>query len=173
MWGPGTPCPAWPSTWAIPRCTTRRRNSGLTFTAKFIIHSERLRPDQRLKCPANGSMRRCAGATLEELFLAHAGGDGYVEEAHHHLVPGLVAPNHSSIGIGIMRVVGGVVVPGNRLQLGAGGQKTRLRQAIAELPVKIPIHLEQRFHPPIGMNQVVLKALAAQMHVGEKAEQGA
>src|SRR6185437_15540323 len=88
---------------------------------------------------ANRSWSGCRRRWMasEKLLLAHAGGNGHVEKADHHFIPGLLAPDHGGVGIGIVRVVCGIVVPGDGLQPGSGLHKPRLDELVAELPVKI------------------------------------
>ena len=63
----------------------------------------------------------------------------YVEKSDHHFVVGLIAPADGGVGIGIVGIIFGIVVPGDGLQHGAGGQRQGLGEAIAELPVEIVI----------------------------------
>ena len=110
----------------------------------------------------------------EELLFIHVGGDSDVEEADHHLFVGLAAPADFYVGIGIMRVVLGVVVPRDGLEFGSGFKEARLGQAIAELPVKVVVvQAQQRLSAAIGMNDVVFEGLAAQVHVRKEAEERA
>ncbi len=41
----------------------------------------------------------------KELLLVDAGIHRHIEESHHHLGPGLLAPCHRGVGIGIVRIV--------------------------------------------------------------------
>lgn len=119
---------------------------------------------------------RSFGADEEVLFV-DGGGDGDVEEADHHFVGGLVAPADGDVGIGIVRIAFGVVEPGDGLEFGSTLQGKRLGEAIAQLPVKIVIHAEERLDgfAALGfvVDDVVFEFFAAQMHVREKAEKGA
>src|SRR5277367_2581246 len=115
-------------------------------------------------------LRRIAGAD-EEVGLVEIGAHGYVEEADHHFVVGLIAPADGGVGIGIVRIILGIVVPGDGLQHGAGGQWERLGKAITQLPVEIVIDAEERFGGFIGAQNIVFEAFSAQVHVREKTEQ--
>lgn len=56
----------------------------------------------------------------KELLFIHAGGYGHVKETDHHFFIGLAAPHHRLVGIGIVRVVVGIVILGHRLQSRSG-----------------------------------------------------
>ncbi len=71
-----------------------------------------------------------------------------------------------------MRVVGRVVVPGNRSELRSGLEQSRLRQSITQLPVEVVVDAQQHFNAPIVMNNVVFKSFSPEMHVREQAQQG-
>ena len=121
----------------------------------------------------------------EEVLFVDIGGDGDVEEADHHFVVGLVAPADGNGWVGIMRIVFGVVEPGDGLEFRAGLEEERLGEAIAQLPVKIVVDAEEGFDRvmrgvmhgaggrAVGMNDVVFEFFAAQVHVRKKAEQEA
>src|SRR5690348_6281276 len=108
--------------------------------------------------------------TRKELMLIHGRGYRHIEEAHHHLVVSLIAPDHGAVGIRIVWIVGGVVVPRDGLQFGSGLDEPRLGKPIAELPIKIIIHAKQSFAVPAGDQQVVLESLAPKVHVRKEAE---
>ena len=109
---------------------------------------------------------------VEELPFVHDCWDGYVEESHHHFVGGLISPGDGLGRIGVVRIVFGIVVPGNGAQFRSRLDDSRLSQAIAQLPVKMIIDPQEGFDAAVLVEYVVFEALAAQMHVGEKAEQG-
>src|SRR5271169_843277 len=102
----------------------------------------------RLPCSAEGGgmstllRRRIAGAD-EVVGLVQIGADGYVEEADHHFIVGLIAPADGGVGIGIVGIIFGIVEPGDGLQNGAGGQRPRLGETITQLPVKIVVYAQQ------------------------------
>ena len=70
-----------------------------------------------------------------------------------------------------MRVVGRVVVPGDGAQSCASFQFAGLGEAVTQLPVKVIVDAEQRLDGVVVVEDVVFEALAAQVHVGEEAEQ--
>src|SRR5579864_4444159 len=108
------------------------------------------------------------GASSEEVLLIYMGGHSYIEKAHHHFVVSLISPRDRTVGIGIVSIVRGIVIPGNSLQFGSSLQQARLCQTITQLPIEIVVHAQQRFRLVIGPDQVVLESLPAQMHVREK-----
>ena len=74
---------------------------------------------------------RCIAGANEVLGLVQIGADGYVEKSDHHFIVGLIAPADGRVWIGIVRIIFGIVVPGDGLQHGAGGQRERLGKAVA------------------------------------------
>src|SRR5262249_46332538 len=50
-------------------------------------------------------------------------------------------------------------------------QLARLRKSIAELPIKVIVHLKQRFDASWLINDVVLETFSAKMHMREETEQ--
>ena len=114
---------------------------------------------------------RCAALADEVMGLVEIGAHCYVEEANHHFVVGLIAPANGGIGIGIVRIIFGIVVPGDGLEHGAGGQLERLGEAITELPVKIVIYAEERLRGFVWAQNIVFEAFSAQVHVREKAQE--
>ena len=63
----------------------------------------------------------------------------HIEKADHHFRPGLFAPRHCGIGIGIVRIVLGVVECRDGLQRCAGLERDGLGQAITKLSVEIVV----------------------------------
>src|SRR5215467_1638270 len=57
----------------------------------------------------------------EEMFFIHLSRDRNVKETDHHLVVGLFTPLDRTVGIGVVRIVLGIVIPGDRFELGSGG----------------------------------------------------
>src|SRR5438477_8390221 len=112
------------------------------------------------------------GVALKELVLVHSGRYGDVEEAHHHFIVGLVSPGHRAVWVGIVRIVGGIVVPRDGLQLGTGLDEAGLSQAVAQLPIKIVVHPKQSFTGMTAIDEVVFETLATEMHVRKETEQG-
>src|SRR6185437_1524463 len=106
----------------------------------------------------------------EVLPFIHAWGYGDIEEADHHFLIGLAAPADGLFRIRIVRIVLGIVEPCHRLQLRACLEKTRLRQTVTHLPMKIVVHPKQRFDASVRMHNIVLKAFSPQMHMRKKAE---
>ena len=51
----------------------------------------------------------------KEMLLIHPRRHRHVEKSDHHLVVGLISPGNRAVGIGVMSVVAGVVVPGDCL----------------------------------------------------------
>src|SRR5690348_342562 len=98
---------------------------------------------------------------------------GHVEESHHHLVVGLLAPAYGGIRVRVVRIVAGVVIPSDGLQLRACLEQPRYGETVAHLPVEMIMDVEQRFNflvrsstgIPCVMDDVVLEALSAQVHV--------
>ena len=60
----------------------------------------------------------------EVVGLVEIGADGHVEESDHHFIVGLIAPADGGVGIGIVRIIFRIVVPGYGLQHRAGGQRS-------------------------------------------------
>ena len=83
----------------------------------------------------------------EELRLVHAGIDGNIEEADHHLIGGLLAPGDGGVGVGVVGIVVRVIVDRGRLQLRAGLERQRFRQAVGQLPIEIVIDPQQSLEP--------------------------
>ena len=54
------------------------------------------------------------------MLFVEVGGDGDVEETDHHFVLGLIAPADGDGGVGIVRIVCGVVEDGDGLEDVAG-----------------------------------------------------
>ncbi len=113
------------------------------------------------------------GLPDEELLLIGAGIDGDIEETHHHFIPCLITPLDWAVGVGIVRVAFGVVIPGYGLQHGASFERARLGEPIAELPVEVVVHAKKSFGSFVGVDNVVLEALSTKVHVREKAEEQA
>src|SRR4029077_6304060 len=87
------------------------------------------------------------------------------------LFAGLIAPSDRAAWVGIVRILARIVIPTNGLQQCARLEHSRLRQAVAQLPVKCVVDAEQRFDRASVVNQVVLKPRSAQMQVREEAQQ--
>ena len=66
---------------------------------------------------------RWAALADEVMGLVEIGAHCYVEEADHHFIVGLIAPANGGVGIGIVGIIFGIVVPGDGLQHGASGQR--------------------------------------------------
>ena len=66
----------------------------------------------------------------EELVFVEVRRNCDIEEADHHLIVGLIAPLYRAVGIGIVFVMSGVVVPGNGLEICACLKQTRFGQTI-------------------------------------------
>jgi hypothetical protein len=130
-------------------------------------------------------VRSCVA--IEEFFLVDVAFDGDVEKADHHFVVGLIAPADGAVGIGVVRIVFGVVIPGDGLEFGACFQRERVGEFVAHLPVEMVVHAKQSLDRIgirrdavrmragrmriVWMDDVVFEAFAAEMHMGEEAEE--
>ena len=62
-----------------------------------------------------------------------------------HFFPILVAPDDQLVGIRVVLVIRGIVIVRNSDNASAFGQRERLGEVIAELPIKIPFRFENGF----------------------------
>ena len=89
-----------------------------------------------------------------------------VEEADHHFVPALLAPDDGFGGVGIFGIVGGVVEVRGAFDLGALGQIERRVEVVPELPAPIVFgDAQQRFGAAVGIDDAVFEIFAARVHV--------
>src|SRR3984885_13062706 len=107
----------------------------------------------------------------EKLLLINIGGHGDVEKSNHHFIVSLISPADGFVWIRIVAILGSVIEPRDGLQFGSGFQRERLGEVVAQLPIKIVVPAEKSFLRLIGVDDVVFKALAAQMHVRKKTEE--
>src|SRR5437588_446049 len=96
-----------------------------------------------------GSGMGCSSAAGTAAGLLGPGGLGLVhpvvlEEADHHLIPVLLAPDDELAGVGIVGVAGGVIVAGDVLDGTALGDADRLGQVVIGLPVEIVARYRQQ-----------------------------
>jgi len=71
-----------------------------------------LPPRSLATCRVGGSVAGDAGFIFlvgEEVGYRHFGFKHQVEEADHHFVPALLAPDHFLGGIGVFRIGGGII----------------------------------------------------------------
>src|ERR1700734_4012364 len=113
---------------------------------------------------------RSIGMAHEESPLVGSRRDRDVEKSHHHFVFSLIAPAHSHVWIRIVWVFPRVVVDRDGLQFRSGLQRQRRSEPVAQLPVKIPMHTQQRMSRAVAVKNVVFKFLTAEMHVRKKTE---
>src|SRR5206468_11062115 len=92
--------------------------------------------------------------------------DQIPHEAVLHLLPILQAPKYQLRRIGIPLVVGRIVEMRDADDACSFRNLYRLYKINTDLPVEIPLGLEDRFHFSIGVNQTNFIVLAAQVHVG-------
>src|SRR5947209_7586326 len=106
----------------------------------------------------------------EELLLADSGIHSDIEKAHHHLGPGLFAPDDCGIRIGVVRIILRVIKSRNGLQGRAALQWNRVGQPVAQLPEKVVMrNPKQGANSSMRLDDVVLEGLASKMHVREEA----
>src|SRR5438552_1649153 len=68
-----------------------------------------------------------------------------VNETDHHLIPGLLAPTHILLWIGIVLVRRRVVEGGGAVNARAGGKRQWLVQAVDRLPVEVVARHAQQY----------------------------
>ena len=108
----------------------------------------------------------------KDLLQRHGGIEDDIEEADHHLVPALVAPEDIFRRIGIEGVVGRVVEVRGAIDAGTFGQRDRLAQFVPKLPGGPVVgNLQERASLAAGVHDAVLEILAAAVHVRMQAVQ--
>jgi len=106
------------------------------------------------------------GAWGTDFRRGHVGVKFEVEEAHHHFVPALLAPDDGLGGVGVFGIAGGIVEMGGAFDLGAAREADGIGEVVPELPVPVEGgDAEDGFGPAIGKSQAIFKRLAAAVHV--------
>ncbi len=100
------------------------------------------------------------------------GVEDQIEEADHHFVPALLAPDYGFGGVGIFGIVGGIVEVRGAFDLGALGQVERRVEVVPELPAPIVFRdAEKRFGAAVGIDDAIFEIFAARVHVRMQAGQ--
>src|SRR5262245_8598044 len=93
-----------------------------------------------------------------------------LDEANHHLIPGLRSPAHGFGGVGIGAVVWRVVEVGDAVEAAAGGSFEWDSELVPVLPAKVVTrHREDRGGSPAGNGEGAEEVLASDMHVRHQA----
>ena len=97
---------------------------------------------------------------MKESLFIKVGSYGDVEKANHHLIRSLFAPTNSHIRIWVVRVLLGVIKPGDGLEFCSRFQGNRIREFVAHLPMKMVVHAQQGFETSVLFDDVVFELLA-------------
>src|SRR5580765_1762449 len=139
--------------------------------AKTSARISRITPPREF--PPNGNISVYVHRSWRRDFLGrHSRLKSQVEEADHHFIPALLAPNDGLGWIRVFRIVGRVVEVGGALNFGTLRQINGIGKVVPELPMPvIGRDAQNGLGFAVWKCQAIFKRLASRVHVRVQTDQ--